>query len=145
MKNLPERALIIRPEPLEKVFAGTKTWEIRNMSTNIRGTIGLIASRSGLVLGTCELVDVIGPLRYSEFRDNARKWGGRGSDVGRADHLQHYAWVLRNPRRFRTPIPYRHPSGAIIWVKLMAEALRTARTKSSRSRSSPATQTRSRS
>ena len=127
-RKLPERALIIRPEPLEKVFAGTKTWEIRNMPTNIRGTIGLIASRSGMVLGTRELVDVKGPLRYSEFRDNARKWGGKASEVGRDTHLHYYAWVIRNAKRFRTPIPYRHPSGAIIWVKLTPEALRRTNT-----------------
>jgi succinyl-CoA synthetase beta subunit len=89
MKNLPERALIIRPEPLAKVFAGTKTWEIRNRPTNIRGPIALIANGSGLVLATCELVDVKGPLRYSEFRDNATKCGGKAADVVRADHFQY--------------------------------------------------------
>jgi hypothetical protein len=126
-KSLPDRALIIRPEPLEKIFRGTKTWEIRSRSTTIRGPIALIASKSGLVVGTCELVDVKGPLRYSEIRDNARTWGGKAEDVLRADHLQFYAWVLRKARRLRTPVPYRHPAGAIIWVKLTPEALKPTR------------------
>jgi hypothetical protein len=29
-----------------------------------------------------------------------------------------FAWVLANARRFKTPVPYRHPSGAVIWVAL---------------------------
>ena len=105
MKRLPERALVIRSPFVEKVLAGTTTWEIRSRSTNIRGQIGLIRSQSGLVVGTCEVVDVKGLLRYSEFRDNARKWGGKASEVGRGDHLMHYAWVLRNAKPFRRPVP----------------------------------------
>ena len=29
-----------------------------------------------------------------------------------------YAWVLKGVIKYRTPIKYRHPAGAIIWVKL---------------------------
>jgi hypothetical protein len=29
-----------------------------------------------------------------------------------------YAWVLKNPRRLKKTVPYKHPSGAVIWVKL---------------------------
>ena len=74
-------------------------------------------------MGTCELVDVIGPLRYGEYRRNARKLGGKPSEVSRADHLQFYAWVLRKAKRFRSPVHYRHPNGAIIWVRLTKKAL----------------------
>ncbi len=28
------------------------------------------------------------------------------------------AWVVAKPRRLRCPIPYRHPPGAVIWVRL---------------------------
>jgi len=27
-----------------------------------------------------------------------------------------FPWVLENARRFETPIPYKHPRGAMIWV-----------------------------
>jgi hypothetical protein len=87
-RNLPDRALLIRPPAIDEVLAGSKTWEIRTRSTNVRGTIGLIRSGSGTVVGTCELVDVIGPLKYGEFRRNARKWGGKPSEVRRADHSE---------------------------------------------------------
>ena len=29
-----------------------------------------------------------------------------------------YAWVLKGVIKYTTPIKYRHPAGAIIWVKL---------------------------
>jgi hypothetical protein len=29
-----------------------------------------------------------------------------------------HAWVLKDARELRKPIPYRHPAGAIIWVDL---------------------------
>jgi hypothetical protein len=29
-----------------------------------------------------------------------------------------FAWVLANPRLLNAPVPYEHPSGAVIWVTL---------------------------
>ncbi|GAF99913.1 unnamed protein product, partial [marine sediment metagenome] len=29
-----------------------------------------------------------------------------------------YAWVLEKAKRYDEPIPYTHPLGAVIWVKL---------------------------
>ena len=29
-----------------------------------------------------------------------------------------YAWVLKDVIRFKTPVPYKHPSGAVTWVTL---------------------------
>ncbi|MGA2723367.1 MAG: hypothetical protein ABSG79_13255 [Bryobacteraceae bacterium] len=29
-----------------------------------------------------------------------------------------YAWVVAKPRRLKKPVPYKHPSGAVIWVSL---------------------------
>jgi hypothetical protein len=59
---------------IEKVLAGSKTWEIRGRRASIRGRIALIRSRSGFIVGTCELVDVVGPLTLKEYRRSARKW-----------------------------------------------------------------------
>ena len=60
------RALVIKKPWLDKILAGTKTWEIRGSRTNIRGTIGLIESRSGTVVGLCEVIDCVGPLTAEE-------------------------------------------------------------------------------
>ena len=106
------RGLIILPEPLRKILDRRKTWEIRSSATRIRGPIALIESGSGTVVGTCDLVDSVGPLTREQCRENARRAGGFTPDAGS------YAWVLQGARRLRTPVPYRHPRGAIIWVRL---------------------------
>jgi hypothetical protein len=48
------------------ILARKKTWEFRGKKTNVRGTIALIRGGSGLIVDTCELVDVVGPLTLNE-------------------------------------------------------------------------------
>jgi hypothetical protein len=112
----PDRALVIRPEWLERILAGEKTWEIRGAATHIRGRIGLIGSGSGEVSGEAELVDCLGPLTYRGLVGS--RVHHRVEDVGRITYAKPHAWVLRNAKRLRTPIPYTHPQGAVIWVRL---------------------------
>ena len=112
------RALLIRQQWLDKILDGKKTWEIRGSRTSFRETIGLIASRSGTVIGVSDLVDCIGPLTDEEYLRNRRKIGKSRNDSTLSVYRQTYAWVLKNPRKLRRPVPYRHPSGAVIWVKL---------------------------
>jgi hypothetical protein len=69
------RALIIGTPHIEKILDCKKTWEIRGSRTNIRGQIGLIRSRSGTVIGVCDVIDCIGPLSVEQFRKNSRKAG----------------------------------------------------------------------
>src|ERR1700687_4548450 len=109
------RGLLILKEPLGKILAGTKTWEIRGKATARRGPIALIESKSGRVVGTCEVVDVVGPLTLAELRRNAKRTGFRPSQL---PYPMTYAWVVRDARRLRKPVPYRHPPGAVIWVRL---------------------------
>jgi len=112
------RALVIKKEWLDKILAGTKTWEIRGSRTTIRGAIGLIQSRSGNIVGLCEVVDCIGPLSAEEFRRNVRKAGMIPAEAVLGGYTNTFAWVLANARRFKAPVPYAHPSGAVIWVQL---------------------------
>jgi hypothetical protein len=112
------RTLLIRPEPLIKILQGTKTWEMRGAPTKIRETIGLIPSRSGTVVALCYLVDCIGPLSEKAFRKNAEKAGLRPNEAQLGYYLNTYAWVLANIRLLEKPVPYVHPSGAVIWVRL---------------------------
>ena len=111
------RALLIRQPWIDMILEGMKTWELRGSRTSVRGGIGLIASRSGTVIGVCDLVDCVGPLSDEELRSNAVKAGMTPEEATSA-YRQTYAWVVSNARRLATPVPYRHPSGAIIWVKL---------------------------
>jgi len=112
------RALVIRRPFVDRILDGKKTWEIRGSRTSVRGPIALIASRSGTVIGVCDLVDCIGPLRAGEFRRNAMKAGMRPSEARLGYYRQTYAWVVKNPRRLVRPVEYQHPSGAVIWVRL---------------------------
>jgi hypothetical protein len=110
--------LIIRSPYIEWILAGKKSWEIRGSTTHIRGKIALIRGGSGLVVGTCELVNVIGPLTLRELRRNAGKLARRKSEIRSLPYRRTYAWVVKNSRRLKRPRPYEHPSGAVIWVRL---------------------------
>ena len=115
------RALLIRQPFVDMILEGKKTWEIRGSRTSIRGTIGLIPSASGgKVVGVCDVVTYIGPLSQAVFRRNASKAGMKPREAELGYYRNTYAWVLKNPRRLRKPVPYKHPSGAVIWVKLDA-------------------------
>ena len=56
------RGILIKPPWIEKILSGQKTWEIRGSRTKVRGTIGLIKSKSGMVVGVADLVDCVGPI-----------------------------------------------------------------------------------
>jgi len=110
------RALIVRKKWLDKILDQRedekKIWEMRSSMTHIRGLIGLIESGSGLVIGSAELTDSFEvpqgdwcyPFHKVEDLSLLEKWP--------------YAWVLSNAKRFDEPIPYKHPKGAVIWVKI---------------------------
>ena len=112
------RALLIRHPHIDKILAGRKKWEIRGSRTAVRETIALVASGSGTVIGVCDLVACLGPLTATEFRKNANKAGMRPSEAMVRPYRQTYGWVLEKPRTLDKPVPYKHPSGAIIWVRL---------------------------
>lgn len=111
-----ERALIVRKEWLDKIFDefDPKLWEMRSTKTNVRGTVGLIEAGTGLIVGSVEIStcyqNKVAPdrkfIKYHKVEDTEllNKWC--------------YAWVLSNAKRFDEPIPYTHPKGAVIWVKL---------------------------
>ena len=60
--GLPTHALLIKEPWISMILEGKKTWEIRGSATKRRGRIALVASGTGTVVGTCDLVDVVGPL-----------------------------------------------------------------------------------
>jgi hypothetical protein len=112
------RALVIRPEPIQRILAGSKTWEIRRGRCLIRGLIGLVESGSGMVVGVAELNDCIGPLTLPLRIRNFRRMGITRAEAGARWPTDFYARVLRKRRRLTKPVPYTHPSGGIRWVAL---------------------------
>ncbi len=121
-------ALLIQSPWIDKILARTKTWEMRGSRTTKRGRIGLIQSGSGTVIGLANLVNVVGPLTRAQFIANAKKIGPTRSEaLGGLPYKRTFAWVVRNPRRLKNPVPYRHPYGAIIWVRLTPAVERAVR------------------
>ena len=117
-KDLSLNGLIIRSPYIDWILVGKKTWEIRSRYTHVRGRIALIRGGSGLVVGTCELVGVVGPLTLRNLRKNAGKLGRVKSDIRSLPYETTYAWILKNARKFHRPRRYKHPLGAVIWVRL---------------------------
>lgn len=115
------RALVIRRPWIDKILEGEKTWEIRGSRTSVRNQIGLITSRSRAVVGVCDLVECIGPLTSGVFRKNAKKAGMRPGEATLGYYRQTYAWVVKNAQQLARPVEYRHPSGAVIWVRLESD------------------------
>lgn len=110
--------LIIRSPWVEMILVGKKTWEIRGSNMHVRDRIALIRGGSGLIVGTCDLVHVVGPLTLRQLRENAQKAGLERSEISAKPYSKTYAWVLSNVRKLNRPRPYKHPSGAVIWVRL---------------------------
>ena len=112
-----ERALIVKKEWLDKIFDDFKLWEMRSMKTNIRGRIGLIEAGSGLIVGEAELVDSLAPLSDLNISLGLAEGLHCVTDKGLLRKWRH-PWVLKNAERYEKPIPYGHPKGAVIWVKM---------------------------
>lgn len=113
------QGLVIRPFWANKILLGEKVWEIRGSRTHKRGKIGIIISGTSKVWGTVDLVDCI-PCPVGIFNTNIDKH--RIEDLsGAFRYNQTWAWVLENPVKYDEPVPYKHPQGAVIWVKLGEE------------------------
>lgn len=112
------RGLIIRQPWADMILSGQKTWELRGSQTRVRGGIAIIAGGSCQIIGVCDLVDVKGPLTQDEYNKAQTERGVTTSEVRPLPYPKTFAWVLARPRRLERPVPYQHPNGAVIWVKL---------------------------
>jgi hypothetical protein len=118
---------MVREPYVSLLLTRRKTWELRGMATKLRGRIGLIRSGSGLIVGECEIVDCLGPLSLDRLLTTPFISGTERDEIGRDakppyvardGRSKTFAWVIDNPVVYADPIPYRHPSGAIIFVDL---------------------------
>jgi hypothetical protein len=113
------KGLIIKEPWIDLILSGQKVWEVRGTDTRIRGTIALIKSGSGTVVGLCDLKDVIGPLSLNKLR-RSQPFHAIPSNMikNKLPYPNTYAWVLDDTICLRKPVSYRHPRGAVIWVNL---------------------------
>lgn len=111
------KALIIKQPWIDLILEGKKTIEVRGSKTNIRGKIALIESGTGHVIGTCQVDDSINIAEHGNISEIVMK-----SCVDEKRLLEYYkkpnGWVLSNAKRLETPVKYKHPMGAIIWITL---------------------------
>lgn len=110
------RALIIRPEWLDKIFHHGKTWEMRSRPTNITGRIALIAAGSGLIVGEATLTGN-GP-KITDPRHAFETQKFHQVENWKLLEKWRYPWVLADVKKYQNPVPYQHPRGAVTWVKL---------------------------
>ena len=110
--------LIIKEKWLRLILSGLKSWEIRGSRTKKRGTIYLIQSGSSHIMGQVDIVDCI-ELTKERYEKNR---GKHCIEAGweSLPYSAPYAWVLENCVQYQKPIPYKHPQGAVIWVKGIA-------------------------
>ncbi|KQT60583.1 MULTISPECIES: ASCH domain-containing protein [unclassified Aureimonas] len=116
MKPVPPKSLVVRSPWVELLMTGEKTWELRTKPTNVRGAVGLIRAGSGLIVGEAKLVDVVGPLDEGSLRS--------AKNLHRADDIEAivrnrwlYGWVFEGARCYVEAVRYRHPPGAVVWVR----------------------------
>jgi len=115
------RALIIRSPWIERILRGEKSWEIRSKTTNVRERIALIKGGSGTVVGTAVLADCLGPYTFEQLNPHRDKHGVEPEPLREFVEKYHdraFAWVLTEVHALTEPVPYRHPTGAVIWVTL---------------------------
>ncbi|MBN1187457.1 MAG: ASCH domain-containing protein [Bacteroidales bacterium] len=125
-------AIPIREPWIDMILDGEKTWEIRSKFTKKIGLVGLIRSKSGTVVGIANLSEVI-VISPSLARTNAKRMGMTVSDA--LTCVGEHAWVLKDVVKFKKPVPYKHPYGAVTWVtldepttkKVLAEAKRSSK------------------
>ena len=88
------RCLCVKPPYAHRIVEGVKIEEYRTQSTRIRGRIGIIESGSGTIIGDAVLYDC---TRRGDWD---------------------FVWHLRDARRYAVPVSYKHPFGAVVWVKV---------------------------
>ncbi len=108
-----EKGLIIQKSWLDKIFDEGKTWEMRSAKTKVTGKIGLIEASSGVIVGEANLMGCLAPIKANDKYFNKHKI----EDPNLLKKWK-YPWILSDAKRYDNPIPYKHPQGAVIWVKL---------------------------
>jgi ASCH domain len=114
------RGLMVRDPFASQILDGEKVWEIRGRPTQIRGPIVIVKSGTGRAFGTVNLVRVLGPLELVDLENAPELPLSERDEISQRGlpYPKTYAYVLSNARGFRQPISYRHPSGAVTWVRL---------------------------
>jgi len=111
--------LIIQEPWVSLILDGHKSFEIRGRICNKpRGEKIYIAlsGGGGIVVGAATFVACHGPLSKAEYAAAGERHCVAGEALPYGGST--YAWELTKPVRFRTPIPYNHKRGVVVWAKM---------------------------
>jgi hypothetical protein len=113
-----ERALIVHKPWANMIVSGEKKWELRSRRRKIRDRVGIIEAGSAEIIGAATLVDCI-DVASSQVGSLSRWFGlHRVPTEKLSRYLIRYAWCFEDAEIFKPGIPYHHPKGAQVWVKL---------------------------
>ena len=114
------QALVIDESWIGKILRGEKTWEMRKTACHKRGRIALIRKGSGLVVGTGEVAGSLPSIKTRQAYADAESFHGIPTERQAAAFTDGWTtpWVLADTRPLASPVPYQHPSGAVIWINL---------------------------
>lgn len=110
-------ALVIKGKWLDLILNGRKTWEIRGTSTHVRRVVRLAQSGTGHLVGEARVTNCF-CIDREDLPNHTDKHCIQ--DVSIVTYRRIYAWVLQDAMRYPEPTPYKHPRGAITWVRLDA-------------------------
>ena len=132
-EDVGPRGLMIRDPYASQILNGEKIWEIRGRATQVRGPVVIVKSGTGHAYGIANLMRVLGPLDLEDLIDAHELPVAERAQFA-SDGLPYtrtFAYVFSDPKWFEKPIRYKHPSGAVTWVRLPELDLDTARYASS--------------
>lgn len=114
------RGLIVRDPYASQLLNGQKIWEIRGRPTQIRGPVVIVKQGTGKAYGIANLVRVLGPLDLDDLVSSPEVPPEERDELQRdgLPYQKTYAYVFTSPQWFEHPMPYRHPNGAVTWVRL---------------------------
>jgi hypothetical protein len=121
--NRSLKAIVIKAPWIDLILEGKKTWEIRSRRAHPRDVIGLIRGGSGTVVGLACLKRCIGPFTADELARHFELHQVPPDRMNEVPYEQFFAWELADVRRLNPAVPYRHRSGAVIWMELDADSV----------------------
>lgn len=111
-------AIPIREPWIDMILSKKKKWEIRSKFTKKIGSVALIRAGSSTVVGIATLAEVIQLTPQIAYENSEIMGFGKITKAEAKELAGQYAWVLKKVIKFKTPVPYKHPSAAVTWVTL---------------------------
>ena len=113
-----EKGIVIDEPWIGEILSGEKTWEMRSTKTSKRGPIALIKKGTKTIVGVAELYECEGPMSLEELKESQSKHRIPDAILEDCGYKWRVAWKLKNIHKLELPVPYKHKSGATVWVTL---------------------------